>query len=794
MNFQTKESRRYWRTNPVLILMFADLFAVSSAWAGTGSAGEDPCVPPDVAVRATLIVSNDTGQTANDFHCYMYQKDKPGVNVNGGSANCGDFGSVGVGLDSDNRGGGGSVPAVPPGVGPPYHGANVNMNGGSVPPDGVIRVDLVLCMTEKNNLKVDWNWTSDGNPIPGNTPAGGFRAGGPAPGGGGGNTSDPGGGGQGAQGGGGGTGNYVHMICIENDSYTNCMLVPELKLLASMTYYADLTSIDWANIDPVKNDKNEPQVTIQPRGKWWYAFQTTGSYLDGHVYMNFDMKAVSCGKSAGPKDAGGGSTIFGDHPIVELSPDADSDGLYDDWEDVFELSTTDNGSVNPDNGPQGDPDHDGFSNLREQTLLSDPNDPTSPLAVTAGYDMLRTVSPVTWNFGAPPLTPIPPGFFGPGSDPFPGSITLVGQPLVTFPGCPGPLGQTDTVIQRAQPAALPGIPSSDTVQIEIVGLSLVSSAPIVVTYGGGSPTTWDVRMSVSPLTPSQGQMAITKTNGNGGTFNSAIQILPLFTFTEHGNPNHVIEQLGVQMGWHDTLTGNGASWQGLAPELNCPTCASAFVEGYKNGTKTPFTLQGSAISQTLEPSCPYETTPPTGTILINNNRSATNTPNVTLALTWDDGGGSGVVRMRFSDDGSHWTAWETLLATRAYTLPGADGYKTVRVQYLDKMNNRSAVFNDFIRLDTTPPTGSIIINNGASTTTSQSVTLGLAWTDGAGAGVTRMRFSDNGSTWTSWTPIAASRAHTLPAGLGYHTVRVQYLDGANNSSPVYNDYIKLVAP
>jgi formylglycine-generating enzyme required for sulfatase activity len=41
-------------------------------------------------------------------------------------------------------------------------------------------------------------------------------------------------------------------------------------------------------------------------------------------------------------------------------------------------------------------------------------------------------------------------------------------------------------------------------------------------------------------------------------------------------------------------------------------------------------------------------------------------------------------------------------------------------------------------------------------------------------------------------PLAAARAHTLPTVLGYHTVRVQYLDGANNYSPVYNDYINLV--
>ncbi len=36
-----------------------------------------------------------------------------------------------------------------------------------------------------------------------------------------------------------------------------------------------------------------------------------------------------------------------------------------------------------------------------------------------------------------------------------------------------------------------------------------------------------------------------------------------------------------------------------------------------------------------------DSTPPTGTIVINSNRSATNTVSVTLALTWDDGVGGG---------------------------------------------------------------------------------------------------------------------------------------------------------
>ena len=182
-----------------------------------------------------------------------------------------------------------------------------------------------------------------------------------------------------------------------------------------------------------------------------------------------------------------------------------------------------------------------------------------------------------------------------------------------------------------------------------------------------------------------------------------------------------------------------------------------------------------------------------GGILINNNRSATNTPAVSLSLWWLATGGPGVSRMRFSNDGAVWSAWERLADTRAYTLPaGPDGHRTVRVQYLDRANQRSAVFSDYIRLDTAPPTGAIVINNGQSATGSPQVTLGLSWQDGDGAGVTRMRFSNNGSTWSPWEPPAAAKAWTLGGTApGYYTVRVQYRDGADNVSERFSDYIRL---
>ena len=256
--------------------------------------------------------------------------------------------------------------------------------------------------------------------------------------------------------------------------------------------------------------------------------------------------------------------------------------------------------------------------------------------------------------------------------------------------------------------------------------------------------------------------------------------------------------------WHGSYAGaptDGQAW------VNTPRSSDRVLRGGAYGSYVDLcrsatrgkgipTYASSAVGFRVALTSTYaaDLTAPTGTININNNRSATNSPNVTLSLTWNDGvSGSGVSRMRFSDNGAHWSLWEPVAATRAYTLPaGQDGHRTVRVQFLDKANNRSLVYSDYILLDTTPPTGTIIINGGASTTTSQSVTLGLTWSDGSGAGVSRMRFSDNGSNWTPWMPPETTHAHTLPAGLGYHTVRVQYVDGAGNYSAVYNDYIKLV--
>ncbi len=69
-----------------------------------------------------------------------------------------------------------------------------------------------------------------------------------------------------------------------------------------------------------------------------------------------------------------GQTTFGISLAMKNgSTDSDGDSLPDWWEDANSLDRTDNGSTNPDNGANGDPDVDGLTNVQEYVAGLDPN-------------------------------------------------------------------------------------------------------------------------------------------------------------------------------------------------------------------------------------------------------------------------------------------------------------------------------------------------------------------------------------------------------------------------------------
>jgi hypothetical protein len=165
-----------------------------------------------------------------------------------------------------------------------------------------------------------------------------------------------------------------------------------------------------------------------------------------------------------------------------------------------------------------------------------------------------------------------------------------------------------------------------------------------------------------------------------------------------------------------------------------------------------------------------DTTAPTGVgISINGGAAYATGREVTLTLA-----ATGATRMRFSNDGASWSAWEPYAARKSWTLTDGDGEKTVFVQFADAAGNRVGV-DDSIVLDTTAPSGSARIAGGAVAVNRRAVVLDVGAT-----GATRMRFSNNGTTWSAWEPYAVRKRWTLTAGDGEKTVYVQFADAAGH--------------
>ena len=578
--------------NLPLILGFVLMIPVLSASAGQGTTGD---TTNGVPVKGKFTVKNTTGQTANDFHFYVYQNDKPSVNVIGASAGSDAFSNVGASLDSNNNHG------TPPGQGAPYHGAQIDMDGGDVAAGESITVNIQLNMNERNCLKIsDIEWTFDDAPLPqpNPKPKGGWRIKGPFPGGGGGDPGDPGGGGQGAQeGNGGGDGNHVHYVCFENDSATDCMRLIELKILASDVAYPDIGAIDWDSIDPVKNARGEPPIVIPPGGSWCFPLQTTGSYLGGHIYLWYRTETVPCpgSKSAKANEEDEEVISIGDHPNPDASLDTDNDGLWDAYEEVFGLDPEDDGTVDFDNGDLGNPDGDPFTNTEEQAMLTDPNDPNDPFAVPAGITPIRSDFG-TLRFGSGFSPPIPADFFGPGSDPFLGDIAINGG-SVPVPSCPGQSFPVDTVIQREGAAALPEVGSTVTVPIEIVELSLTSVAPIVVTFNGGATSAmFDVAIQLAGS--ATGTMNINRNHFVGGTFDLIANMPFNVVFTDVDVPSNIFVLPLV-----DVYLAENIPWWSVAPDRDCSSCVGDFFAVYQNDPTPVFFAAPNFFEQQVILSC-----------------------------------------------------------------------------------------------------------------------------------------------------------------------------------------------
>jgi len=115
--------------------------------------------------------------------------------------------------------------------------------------------------------------------------------------------------------------------------------------------------------------------------------------------------------------------------------------------------------------------------------------------------------------------------------------------------------------------------------------------------------------------------------------------------------------------------------------------------------------------------------------------------------------------------------------------------------YFMSYNGISAAFLTRLGFtDILPPTGSIVINSNANSTTNRNVSLTLSASDNL-SGVSQVMICNNPSfAGCTWQSHATTKTWSLDSGLGTKTVYVKYKDGLDLESQVYTDTIRLVAP
>jgi predicted transcriptional regulator len=299
------------------------------------------------------------------------------------------------------------------------------------------------------------------------------------------------------------------------------------------------------------------------------------------------------------------------------------------------------------------------------------------------------------------------------------------------------------------------------------------------------------------------------TFGNGETAPTSADVI-VGVDTTHPTGSLIINEgdawttsmsVSLTLVYSDTLSGvsqvrysNDGIWD--TEPWEAPSTTKAWNLEVGDGTKAVYyrIKDNAGLISTYSDEITLDATEPTGSITIDNGDLWTISTSVTLTLTYSDGL-SGVSQVRYSNDGT-WDdeVWESPSAPKSWTLLAGDGTKTVYYQVKDNAGLTSAVYSDDIGLDTTQPTGLVIINNGDASTESTSVALTLTYSDST-SGVYQVRYSDDG-TWDTepWESPSATKAWTLADGEGTKTVYYEIVDNAGIESITYEDHITLVVP
>ncbi|MFQ5503238.1 MAG: S8 family serine peptidase [Planctomycetota bacterium] len=249
-------------------------------------------------------------------------------------------------------------------------------------------------------------------------------------------------------------------------------------------------------------------------------------------------------------------------------------------------------------------------------------------------------------------------------------------------------------------------------------------------------------------------------------------------------------------------SANNLNWSLWRPYTSANVSRNLAASGGNalEGTKSQWVQvrdKAGNVSTSMRDTIVYDKTPPRVTsVTIANGATYTRTLGTVVRVSASDNL-SGVAQMRFSANGTVWSAWQpyslsnvpiNLSSNGGNTLQGT---KRIFAQVIDSAGNLSLSGSDTIIYDSIAPViTSVALNGGASYTSSLLATATVVSTGAPKS----MRYSMNGMIWSGWAAYTTSLRVDLAAfggnsSTGSKTVRVQVRDAALNVSLTKTDSI-----